>query len=112
MTTLDIEELIAKLRKVGEDYDFHGNALIYEAADALQSQAAPAVGVPDADLQARCKEILSWQRTGILPDGALRTYAGSKDYSERHDCLQIAEAATAKEAFEYIASVQPQQKEG
>lgn len=78
----------------------------------LEGEEAPAVGVPDADLQARCKEILSWQRTGILPDGALRTYAGSKDYSERHDCLQIAEAATAKEAFEYIASAQPQQKKG
>ena len=32
--------LIERLRKVGKDYDFHDNALIYEAADAIEALQA------------------------------------------------------------------------
>lgn len=31
-----MKELIERLQSVGKDYDFHENALIYEAADALK----------------------------------------------------------------------------
>lgn len=33
-------DLIEKLRSVGHDYDFHENALVYEAANWLQAQAS------------------------------------------------------------------------
>ena len=33
-----MKDLIQRLRGVGHDYDFHGNALICEASDALEKQ--------------------------------------------------------------------------
>ncbi len=35
-----IDDLVSHLREVGRDYDFHENALVYEAADRIEAQAA------------------------------------------------------------------------
>lgn len=63
--------------------------------------AAPVTAAP-ADLIERCKEILAWQRTGVLPGDALRTYANAR-WPDEHDPLQIAEKETAREAFRILA---------
>lgn len=33
----DMTDIVKKLRDVGKDYDFHENALVYEAADEIES---------------------------------------------------------------------------
>ncbi|MCH1907962.1 hypothetical protein MKP15_04140 [Stenotrophomonas sp. Y6] len=63
--------------------------------------AAPVTAAP-ADLIERCKEILAWQRTGVLPGDALRAYANAR-WPDEHDPLQIAEKETAREAFRILA---------
>ena len=63
--------------------------------------AAP-VTVSPADLIERCREILAWQRTGVLPGDALRAYANAR-WPDEHDPLQIAEKETAREAFRILA---------
>lgn len=63
--------------------------------------AAPVAAAP-ADLIERCREILAWQRTGVLPGNALREYANAR-WPDEHDPLQIAEKETAREAFRILA---------
>ncbi len=63
--------------------------------------AAPVTAAP-ADLIERCREILAWQRTGVLPGDALRAYANAR-WPDEHDPLQIAEKETAREAFRILA---------
>ncbi len=63
--------------------------------------AAPVTAAP-ADLIERCREILAWQRTGVLPGNALREYAKAR-WPDEHDPLQIAEKETAREAFRILA---------
>lgn len=63
--------------------------------------AAPVTAAP-ADLIERCKEILAWQRTGVLTGDALRAYANAR-WPDEHDPLQIAEKETAREAFRILA---------
>ncbi|GEM_PF-4737030 len=77
----------------------HADALA--TAEALLSGAAPVTAAP-ADLIERCKEILAWQRTGVLPGDALRAYANAR-WPDEHDPLQIAEKETAREAFRILA---------
>lgn len=69
---------------------------------AAQVQAMGRVP-PTEDLKLRCAEILGWQKTGILTGNALRKFAANK-YPEHHDALQMAERATAKEAYAFIAA--------
>ncbi|WP_313248888.1 hypothetical protein [Stenotrophomonas acidaminiphila] len=63
--------------------------------------AAPITAAP-ADLIERCREILAWQRTGVLPGDALRAYANAR-WPDEHDPLQIAEKEAAREAFRILA---------
>ena len=35
-----IDDLVSHLREVGRDYDFHENALVYEAADRIEALTA------------------------------------------------------------------------
>jgi len=62
---------------------------------------APVTSAP-ADLIERCREILAWQRTGVLRGDALRPYANAR-WPDEHDPLQIAEKETAREAFRILA---------
>lgn len=61
---------------------------------------------PTEDLQARCREILAWHKTGLLTGSALRDYASRQWYANEHNSLQLAEADTAKQAFTLIAAAQ------
>lgn len=56
---------------------------------------------PAQNLIARCKEILAWQRTGILTGDALREMADAQGEQTRGD-LRIAEAETAREAMRFV----------
>lgn len=57
---------------------------------------------PTDDLQQRCTEVLEWQKTGELRDGALRQYA-AKHWHGHLDSLQMAERSTAEQAMAAIA---------
>lgn len=65
-------------------------------------QAAP-MAVPEG-LRERCKELIEWQKTGVLVGSALRSYAKAKWYAEEHNSLQMAEADTAREAYALITA--------
>lgn len=80
-------------------------ALIRAALQA--APPAPASVAVSDDLKARCTEILEWQKTGILRGDALREFAAAK-YPEHHEALQIAERATAKEAYAALAAAPAQ----
>lgn len=56
---------------------------------------------PALNLIARCKEILNWQRTGILTGDTLREMAEGLAGHTRGD-LRIAEAETAREAMRFV----------
>lgn len=87
----------------------YSRSLVLECISAALQAAPPApaaVAVPD-DLKARCTEILEWQKTGILRGDALREFAAAK-YPEHHEALQIAERATAKEAYAALAAAPAQ----
>lgn len=59
-----------------------------------------------SDLKERCREILAWQKTGILPGQALRTFAQQK-WGDDHTNLQLAESDTVREALEAFITSKP-----
>ena len=76
---------------------------------------APAVNLncntqAGADLKQRCIEILDWQRTGVLGNGALQAFA-DRQYPNNHHALHLAEAQTAREAYHLIATAPAVQQE-
>lgn len=71
---------------------------------ALEVSAQPAQA---SDLVERCREILAWKSTGLLPGNALRAFAKVK-WGDDHMALSLAEADTMKEALEVLVS-QPAQ---
>jgi hypothetical protein len=78
---------------------------------ALAASRPPAAGVAggvEADLQERCREIIQWQDTGILPGQALRALADQIGEDDGGHSLQRAESKTAREALEIIAATQAQ----
>lgn len=68
-----------------------------EAAAALSAEG------PDTNLAERCKEILAWQKTGVLPGEALRTFA--EQWKDNMHKLMIAEKVTAVEAMQFVLSL-------
>lgn len=63
--------------------------------------AAPVAAAP-VDLIERCKEIIAWQKTGVLTGNALRAYADAR-WPDEHAKLQIAENETAREAYRILS---------
>lgn len=61
------------------------------------------------DLTQRCREVLEWHKTGLLPDGALRAHAARIEAPLRdHEKLRYAEDQTAAQAMRLlIALAQP-----
>lgn len=106
-----LESLMAwqvKNVKVWHNGAYDNAQLVMDRHDA--SPVSPATGVDvNAGLVERCKEILSWQKTGHLIDGALREYVSQQDYAKEHNALQIAELATARESFNFIAALSQSQ---
>jgi len=74
-----------------------------DAWQAALSQHPGPVAVPEG-LRERCKELIEWQKTGVLVGDALRSYSKAKWYAEEHNRLQIAEADTDREAYALIAA--------
>jgi hypothetical protein len=68
-----------------------------------QASAAPEA-VASHDLRQRCREILEWQQTGILVDGALRKLAASRPEVPSHLRLTVAQNATEVEAMTLLAA--------
>lgn len=56
-----------------------------------------------SDLVDRCKDIIAWHDTGLLPEGPFRAYAdrvwGAAPDDQR---LAVAETVTAKEAMKLL----------
>ena len=62
------------------------------------------------DLKERCREILEWKKTGILPGEALRTRARElrtklQDSFDMGQVLHMAEQATFRELMEVVVGV-------
>ena len=51
------EDIVERIRSVGRDYDFHENALIYEAADEIERLRAS---------EAKLREALRRVRTAVV----------------------------------------------
>lgn len=61
-----------------------------------------------SDLTQRCREVLEWHRTGLLPpDAALRALAKTMPQSEEHSRLRAAEDETARQAMRWVMLAQP-----
>lgn len=88
----------------------NGDYVQAEDFDALQTEAQALreevealrarVVVPD-DLLQRCREILDWQRTGVLRGDALRSLGRSRWNGDPNE-LHLAENETAREAYRFI----------
>lgn len=56
-----------------------------------------------SDLAERCKEVLDWHRTGLLPGDKLRALADTlNEHIPDHQRLHIEEDKTAAEAMHYV----------
>ncbi len=66
---------------------------------------APGLQVMPADLAQRCVELSQWQLTGKLKGTALSAFA-TEHWPGNSYALQLAEAATVREALQYLAQLQ------
>lgn len=66
---------------------------------------APGLQVMSADLAQRCVELSQWQLTGKLKGSALSAFA-TEHWPGNSYALQLAEAATVREALQYLAQLQ------
>lgn len=70
---------------------------------------AQAIGVaptPDADLVARTRELMAWQKSGVLEGDALRNYAKALPAPSTDD-LQLAEEFTKRAACQWVIDQAP-----
>ena len=74
--------------------------------DTTTTTATPAPDSKDADLVARCQDVLHWRRSGSLPFGtALRRYSDDARFDfHGDDRLREAETATLIEAAQAVAA--------
>lgn len=67
----------------------------------------PCVAVSE-DLVARCREVLSWHKTGVCrQDGELADLAETLVHFDEADRMRQAETQTAKEAMSLLATLSP-----
>lgn len=77
--------------------DSEYDCALHDAIRALRAR----VVVP-GNLLERCREILEWQKTGILKGDALRSYCQSKIWGRDPSALRMGEGETAQEAYSFI----------
>lgn len=75
------------------------------ARPRAEPQLAGCPAIPD-ELQARCREILQWQNTGLLVGTALQAYA-QKHWGEERQALQLAESDTVRELLHLVTAAAP-----
>lgn len=107
-----VDKLAQEIRRVDGNHSLGAGALaealmpFIEAALSAAPTAEPGQDVPQ-ELADRCRDVLEWKKTGLLPDGALRALAKKLDETVDDPfgvdlALRVAEKQTAEESMRFV----------